>query len=571
MIEIDQIKSDMSKTDKFLIENYKKCTIHKKKQLIVVRIDEEQDQHQLECVFCVYQQQQRKLYLPLELIIDSDDRTIFKSWPIYDDTQIYQSLLEFSQRESFLEENLNKVKVFFKEFKAHVMMIIEQKESEILQNVELKSEGNANVLNEYNILSQKKKLKDIVLNHCSDLDQQDKLFKELIRENKQNLERNQQKLADLINTQTQFKVDLSPFRKIKEDIIAIVKSIDTTQGFQSIQSTQQAIQLDRTQSDPLINQSRLNSIQEIPQVSQDIINQSETDLIKVTKTDDLVNCKNFKNVEIDFKKQNIGLEGATNIASSLQDCQQLQSLVLNLEKNQISNDVVSQISSALQSLKDIKCLTLILKATNTNDQQLKEICKSHQNHQNFEKLELDLSYNSIKTDGAITISNLISRVGNISNLSINLKKNYIDTEGVKKIVKAIKNQNGIKNLILNFNENNICNQGASSISSALEQFQNISELKIALKNNRINFEGAEQIVNGIKNRSNITRLSLNFNQNQISNQGALAISNLIQQCSSMIELKIMIESNLINAEGAKSLGLSLDSCQNITNLKINLG
>ncbi|KAL4506266.1 hypothetical protein ABPG73_017000, partial [Tetrahymena malaccensis] len=394
MIEIDKIKSNLSSTDQFLLENYKKCSIHSKKQLVMVRVDDEQEQNQLECLHCVYKQQ-NKQYLPLELIIDSNEQTIFKGWPVFDDSQIYEKLLEATEQESFKEENIQDVKIFFKELKAQIFALIEQKENELLQIVEQKSNTNANILEEYNQLSQKEKLKDIILNKFQDLESQDKMLKDLVRENKMNQLRNKAKLEDILKTQKLFKIDMTSYREIKDNLIEIINSINSN----------------------IKNSLNIQHVSEQVQASEILI--SNRNFIEVSQIEDLPKCKNYEHIKMNFNEKSIGKQEITLISNALNDCSNIKALELNFSKALQSVDDLQLITNAIQRFKEIKELSLVLKNNRMNNQHLQSIAQALEKHQ-VDKLQLNLANNNIQAQGAIYIQNIVERLSNISNLNINL-------------------------------------------------------------------------------------------------------------------------------------------------------
>ncbi|KAL4506303.1 hypothetical protein ABPG73_017037 [Tetrahymena malaccensis] len=372
MIEIDKLKQNLSETDQFLIENYKKCSIHSNKQLIMVRIDDEQDENQLQCMLCAYRNQNQQ-YLPLELIIDSKNETIFKGWPVFDDKKIYQNVLEATQQVSYKEQNIQDVKIFFKELKAQVFNLIEQKENELLQIVEQKSNSSSNILKVYNYLSQKERLKDIILNHHQDLESQDKLLKDLIRENKQNQETNRAKLEDVLNTQKLFKIDMTPYKEIQENLIGIINSIN----------------------------SNIKNSLNIQLLSEQVIQQSgeilvsNTNQLDVIEIKDLPNCKNFENMIMNFKEKNIGTGDITLISNTLSDCSQIKTL--ELQRVQQQKGELNEISNSLQNLNNIKELSLILKPNQINDQHLQRLEKAIEVHK-IDNLLINLAQKYISTN-----------------------------------------------------------------------------------------------------------------------------------------------------------------------------
>ncbi|KAL4510456.1 hypothetical protein ABPG72_020918 [Tetrahymena utriculariae] len=462
MIETDKLKSNLTITDQFLIENYKKCSLHPKKQLAMLRIDDEQEQHQLECLHSVYKQQ-NKQYLPLDLFIDSNELTIFKGWPVFDDSQIYENLLVATQQESYKEENIQNVKIFFKELKAKVFELIEQKESELLQIVEQYSNSNTKILEEYNSLSQKERLKDILLNNQQDLETQDKLLKDLIKENKLNQQRNKDRLEDVLNTQKLFKINMIPYYEIKENIIQIVSNINC-----NIEN-RLAYQIDQARED-----------------------NSNRNYIEINQIKDLPNCKNFENIKINLNKQNIGVQDIDLLSSTLNAYPCLKTLELNLKGNKIT------------------------------DSHLQDIEKSLENHK-VDKLFLNLAKNNITIKGATSIQKIIERLPSITNLSINLNNNKIKDQGVQTISKSLLKCQEISHLKLGLKCNEIKSEGALYIAQAIKSCNKIIRLNLNLKYNSIKDQEIDIIISALQKCKQITDLNLDLRENDISE---IAKSNL---------------------------------------------
>ncbi|KAL4478537.1 hypothetical protein ABPG74_006772 [Tetrahymena malaccensis] len=357
MIEIDKIKSNLSSTDQFLIENYKKCSIHSKKQLVMVRVDDEQEQNQLECLHCVYKQQ-NKQYLPLELIIDSNEQTIFKGWPVFDDSQIYEKLLEATKQESFKEQNKQDVKIFFKELKAQVFALIEQKENELLQIVEQKSNTN-----QYFGRIQLIILKGKTQRHNT---QQILRFRKL----RQNAKRPSQREQDEL-TQKQGQI-----RKYIENL----KTIQDRYEF--IQGNKRQFNWDYQQYQ-FQYQKKLKYLTDIQASNNNIKTKGAIYIQNIVER-----LSNISNLSINLNQNEIGDEGAKAISNSLSKCQNITHLKLALNYNQINDEGVKLIVSALELNQNITKVYI-----DFTGNQISEIAKSNLKkalESQISKLELNI-------------------------------------------------------------------------------------------------------------------------------------------------------------------------------------
>ncbi|KAL4506265.1 hypothetical protein ABPG73_016999 [Tetrahymena malaccensis] len=357
MIEIDKIKSNLSSTDQFLIENYKKCSIHSKKQLVMVRVDDEQEQNQLECLHCVYKQQ-NKQYLPLELIIDSNEQTIFKGWPVFDDSQIYEKLLEATKQESFKEQNKQDVKIFFKELKAQVFALIEQKENELLQIVEQKSNTN-----QYFGRIQLIILKGKTQRHNT---QQILRFRKL----RQNAKRPSQREQDEL-TQKQGQI-----RKYIENL----KTIQDRYEF--IQGNKRQFNWDYQQYQ-FQYQKKLKYLTDIQASNNNIKTKGAIYIQNIVER-----LSNISNLSINLNGNSIGFDGAKNYADFLKKCLNIRDLKLRLYYNQINDEGVKLIVSALELNQNITKVYI-----DFTGNQISEIAKSNLKkalESQISKLELNI-------------------------------------------------------------------------------------------------------------------------------------------------------------------------------------
>ncbi|KAL4513106.1 hypothetical protein ABPG72_017791 [Tetrahymena utriculariae] len=143
------------------------------------------DQQPLKCVDCISQNGCSKS-IPLISLLDSDNTTIFKSWPILDDSIIYSQLHDMANRTKTEEESITKLKIQFKDLKAHLIESLEKKEQEMCQSIYEKIKSFEQVIEVYNEISQKNKLKEIILNQYQNFSQQNLILKKIIAQNLQN-------------------------------------------------------------------------------------------------------------------------------------------------------------------------------------------------------------------------------------------------------------------------------------------------------------------------------------------------------------------------------------------------
>ncbi|EAR82074.3 kinase domain protein (macronuclear) [Tetrahymena thermophila SB210] len=190
-------------------------------------------------------------------------------------------------------------------------------------------------------------------------------------------------------------------------------------------------------------------------------------------------------LDLDFRENYLGADGAKNIGMSLEKCQNITSLNLNLSSNELGADGAKNIGMSLE-----KC-------------------------QNITSLNLDLWNNKLGADGAKNIGMSLEKCQNITSLSLNLGENNLGADGAKNIGMSLEKCQNITSLNLNLEENNLGADGAKNIGMSLEKCQNITSLSLNLSSNELGADGAKNIGMSLEKCQNITSLNLylwQFNQ-----------------------------------------------------------
>ncbi|KAL4474421.1 hypothetical protein ABPG72_007820 [Tetrahymena utriculariae] len=454
---------DASAKDSKFTEKYIQCPTHPKKQLILLKLSDEDviDGQALKCLDCIYEQSYNTFfpYIPLDVLLKSDSQTIFKGWPIFDDSQIYQDLFKISMKPySFYQEQ---IKTFFKQLKSQINYHIELKENQIIQNLNQNKDLTQLILDEYNLFSCKDQLKDILLNQNDDFSKQNQMLKDILKDNKINYAIKKAKIQNLINKTKKYDTILNTYNLQQQKLIKIIQNFDIFEPFQNSQNSQQI------------------SLRQQPQKCVD----ESFKRIQVNNLQDLRNCQDFQNIKIDFSQISLGVEESEQIANLLENCNSVQELSLNLSCSMIG------------------------------DQGISLICNSLQKFTNITKLNLNLSSSQIKEQGIKSLSQAILQLQNITSLNLKLGNNLIEKE-VKSLTDNLSKCQKITKLTLNLEKINnsftVNAQIANNISDMLQKLTLVQNLTINLKGSRISSDGIQDLARILHNLKGLSYLNLDL-------------------------------------------------------------
>ncbi|EAS05228.2 hypothetical protein TTHERM_01243420 (macronuclear) [Tetrahymena thermophila SB210] len=590
-------------------QNRKHCSIHPNQQITFIRLDKEEDKDILKCNLCIYEQKIN--CIPLDLIDNSDFKTILKGWPIQQDSQIYSKLLEFTKIRPLVEENRNKVCEYFKSLQLIINQLLELKKKEMLKNVEQHQINFDQSLNycllQYNIISQKEKLKEIIQTQYGNQETQNKMLFEIIRQNNKYEQQNKKYLENLINNvEQQFVVCLDSHNLIKQQIISLISNLDTFQV--NININQDISELVVKE---IIDLQRCSS-----NVKKVVIDFKEKDInsdVFTNVSNKLVENKNLSSLDMNFSKNRIKIDYVRNLMDVMvYNSLSIQNMSLNLSYCNLSSEMISILSEGLASLKNLENLQVELKHSRVSNQganliaralsQLQKIkklnldfgsdeknpntensnkiqkegvqniCEAINKFQNLTCLTLDLAKNTIGIEGVEIISKKLLGLQNLTELNLNLWQNQIQDGGVKIITDALKNNKNVKKLDLNLRKNQIQIEGARCISNLFLNNQYITSLNLNLQANpSIGSLGLSSITNALGSCFNLNSLSLNLNFNNIGDKGCQEIANAIEKLKGISNLSLQLYKNSIGKEGLLFIAKSIQKNQTITNLTLNLG
>jgi hypothetical protein len=178
-----------------------------------------------------------------------------------------------------------------------------------------------------------------------------------------------------------------------------------------------------------------------------------------------------KLVKLDLSVNNIGDDGAKQIADALKDNRSLKHLCLL--DNKIGDDGAKAIADALKDNHSLKTL--------------------------------DLNGNEIDDDGAKSIADALKVNHSLETLDLN--GNKIGVEGAKQIADALKDNHSLKTLLLYGNK--IGDDGAKAIANALKVNHSLERLHLI--NNKIGDDGAKAIADALRANGSLKGLYLDWN------------------------------------------------------------
>ncbi|EAR81559.3 kinase domain protein, partial (macronuclear) [Tetrahymena thermophila SB210] len=367
---MDQIQNyqmlGYNQNELFIMKHYnQKCNLHNQR-LDILKVDNYSNQQMLKCIYCLSEQTFK--FLPLKQVLDSNQSTLFKGWPILDDTEIYEQLMVIPKKEELIKQSIQNVQVFYKLLRDEINLLIDKKEKDSLINIEMRYDSFEYPWDLYNRICQKEKLKDIILNQYQDFINQNQAFSLIVKENIEKQKVYKEQMLNSLRTIQSYKVDLVSQNQIKDLIVQLINQIN---DFSIAQENRNMLQVSQ------------NS-----QVQGNQLDQNKK--IQIFSLEDLSNIQNFQNIEIYLSNKNIQDEQLKQIAGALEKCQNISSLILNLSENNFKLEGVQYIATSLQKCHQINSLELYLNNNNLKLEGAKYIATSLEKLHKMNSLKLYL-------------------------------------------------------------------------------------------------------------------------------------------------------------------------------------
>ncbi|KAL4489357.1 hypothetical protein ABPG72_019012 [Tetrahymena utriculariae] len=336
---MDQIKKQINSS----IQQFN-CESHKRPH-VLLHLDEQNDSL-FKCLKCLALGSYQNTIL-IDELLESEFKTIFKNWPNLNELNefIYKNLDRVSKRQGQLHENIDKVNQFFYEFKTQVIKTLEEKEKEILKNLQEIEESYNLPLLKYNELSQKEKLKNILQNQ--DISKQIEDIKNIIKQNAINCQLNSEILLNLLTQANQFNFDMTMYQKIKEDTLQLISKLDDKDLFKI----------------PKVEISDLNQIEKLTnqQISKISLNCNQIDINYESFKSLERNLSTVSNLAVCLTKVDLCQGNDKLLQNLLENCNNAAQMNLSLQFDKFSiksNEVFAKI---VQMSHNITQLTLDLR------------------------------------------------------------------------------------------------------------------------------------------------------------------------------------------------------------------
>ncbi len=231
---------------------------------------------------------------------------------------------------------------------------------------------------------------------------------------------------------------------------------------------------------------------------------------------------------LNLSHNSIGPKETAYLCQSLQGTSH-QILTLNLGHNNIGVEGALDVAKCLQTSQSL--CELDLSNNNIQDTGTMAICASLNNNGKLQTL----ASNSIGFEGCLAIASLLEKKVITSVSSLNLSHNSIGPEGTAYLCQSLQ---GISHqlLTLNLGHNNIGVEGALDVAECLQANQSLCELD--LSSNNIQDTGTGAICESLKDNGKLQTICLA--SNGIWAPGCLAIASLMER---MLSLSIYLITN----------------------------
>ncbi|KAL4467739.1 hypothetical protein ABPG74_013074 [Tetrahymena malaccensis] len=599
------------------------CPIHKRKVLYLV-LDGKSDPFVLKCDICQVQKNFQNPIL-IEDLLQSDDSTIFRNWPIQKNLYTYKKLEQLDEISKWFDDKKeNIIDDLFTDFKNTVIQKIDTIKKDTLKRLQSINEIKQKTIDLYNELSFKEELKQTLkikaTGECQEKEINEKILN-IINKNEQNFEQNYQKISTLIEEAAYQYFNQAFCQSKMKDIYTLIDQIDFFQG-----SLDKEIHIKNLEELQLcLNYQNIN-------IDLKKKNLNESDIKNICET--LKDCKEITDLQLDLSDNYVGVEGAICIATAISKYKNIMKLHFNLESNQFGDEGVSKISSAISQYQNITELGLFFMGNQISQSGAKYVAEALYNLQNLTELILCLEQKQLIMDiiniemSDKEILNQICPVHKRTVISLGL-----DDKNDPQVMKCIQCQEYktpqssiyIEDLLQSDNttifrnwpiqEDHNCYRQLKQLDDISKWFSDSKEKQIddfftefksriiqkidnikkdnlkklerinEINNNNIGVEGAISIAAAISQYKDIYLLVLNLRKCQINSYGVKVILNSIQNYEKITSLTLDFRSNtfgdegvskIINAiknwdQGVVYLSKAIQNCQNISTLVLVLG
>ncbi|KAL4464898.1 hypothetical protein ABPG74_011459 [Tetrahymena malaccensis] len=219
-----------------LSKAYRSCPLHPKNWIVSLSTNPYSTQF-LQCARCLSQNPNQNT-LDLISIIEDNEKTVFHNWPIQGDIQLQQNIQNAFQTDFSVEGLQSQITTYFENLKKSVILKINEKEQQMMQQAKSLWNINGQVIIQYNQFAEKDNLKKIIIEQNEDFNKQNLLLKETICRIYNNQNSYKQVLEETINRFEAIKslINFDTAKQINQNILELVDSIDmfVIKNFQDI-------------------------------------------------------------------------------------------------------------------------------------------------------------------------------------------------------------------------------------------------------------------------------------------------------------------------------------------------
>ncbi|KAL4464897.1 hypothetical protein ABPG74_011458 [Tetrahymena malaccensis] len=219
-----------------LSKAYRSCPLHPKNWIVSLSTNPNSTQF-LQCARCLSQNPNQNT-LDLISIIEDNEKTVFHNWPIQGDIQLQQNLQNAFQPDFSVEGLQSQITTYFENLKKSVILKINEKEQQMMQQAKSLWNINSQVIIQYNQFTEKDNLKKIIIEQNEDFNKQNLLLKETICRIYNNQNSYKKVLEETISRFEAIKqlINFDTAKQINQNILELVDSIDmfVIKNFQDI-------------------------------------------------------------------------------------------------------------------------------------------------------------------------------------------------------------------------------------------------------------------------------------------------------------------------------------------------